>query len=132
MAEHPNSLLVHHCLQAVSAGDRETLRALWAENITWNVKGDSPWRGEIKGADDIFEYLGELGELGPLGLHTEIQDVLVSGQRAALLCHSTASRGDKSLEAGFLVIARIASRRIQSITSIPIDARRVARFWKDD
>ena len=26
MIEHPNSLLLHHCLQAANAGDRQTLR----------------------------------------------------------------------------------------------------------
>jgi ketosteroid isomerase-like protein len=132
MVEHPNALLVHHCLQAASSGDRDTLRALWADDITWHVKGESPWHGEIKGADGIFDYLAELGELGPTGMHTQIEDILVSGERAAVLCHSTASRGEKSLEAGFMLVAQIVERRIQSITSIPIDARHVARFWQDD
>lgn len=132
MTEHPNSLLLHHCLQAVGAGDRETLRALWAEDIVWHVKGSSPWQGEIKGADEIFEYLADLGEVGEFGIDSEIEDVLVSNERAAVLFHSTADRGDRALDAGFMLIARIANRRIQSITSVPIDAQRVDAFWWGD
>ena len=129
MTEHPNSLLLHHCLQAVGAGDRDTLRALWADDIVWHVKGASPWQGEIKGADDIFEYLAELGEVGATGIDTSIVDVMVSNERAAVLLHSNADRGDKTLDAGYMLIASIENRRIQSIMSVPIDAVRVAEFW---
>ena len=38
MIQHPNALLVHQCLQAANAGDRQTLRALWADDIVWRVK----------------------------------------------------------------------------------------------
>ena len=57
MIEHPNSLLMHHCLQAAREGDRNTLRALWAPDIVWHVKGRNPWRGEIKGVDNILDGL---------------------------------------------------------------------------
>ena len=132
MIEHPNSLLLHHCLQAANLGDRQTLRALWADDIVWHVKGAGPWHGEIKGADNIFEYLAELGDVGSVGFHSEIEDVLVSNQRAAVICHSTASMGNRELDAGYLVIASIIDRRIQSVTTVPIDADRVQDFWKEN
>lgn len=132
MIEHPNSLLLHHCLQAANLGDRQTLRALWADDIVWHVKGAGPWHGEIKGADNIFEYLAELGDVGSVGFHSEIEDVLVSNRRAAVICHSTASMGNRELDAGYLVIASIVDRRIQSVTTVPIDADRVQDFWKEN
>jgi ketosteroid isomerase-like protein len=131
MIEHPNSLLLHHCLQAANLGDRQTLRALWADDIVWHVKGAGPWHGEIKGADNIFEYLAELGDVGSVGFHSEIEDVLVSNHRAAVICHSTASMGDRELDAGYLVIASIIDRRIQSVTTVPIDSDRVQDFWEE-
>ena len=72
MIEHPNSLLVHHCLQAASEGDRQTLRALWAPDIVWHIKGMSPWQGDVKGADNVLEYLAQIGEVGMVGLRTEV------------------------------------------------------------
>ena len=129
MIEHPNSLLVHHCLQAANDGDRQTLRALWAPDIVWHIKGDSPWQGDLKGAEDVFEYLAQLGEVGATGLRTEVEDVMVSDERAAIICHTHAEIGDRVLDADFLVIADIMSRRIQEITTIPIDPDRITDFW---
>ncbi len=131
MIEHPNSLLVHHCLQAAQAGDWVTLRALWAPDIVWHIKGASPWQGDIKGADNVLEHLAKIGNLGSAGIHTKIEDVMVSHKRASLICHTYAEIGDRVLDADFLVIAEIINRRIQTITSIPIDPDRVAEFWLD-
>jgi ketosteroid isomerase-like protein len=129
MIEHPNSLLVHHCLQAASEGDRQTLRALWAPDIVWHIKGMSPWQGDVKGADNVLEYLAQIGEVGMVGLRTEVEDVMVSNERAAMICHTYAEIGDRVLDADFLVIANIISRRIHEITTVPIDPERVAQFW---
>jgi ketosteroid isomerase-like protein len=129
MIEHPNSLLLHQCLQAANVGDRQTLRALWADDIIWHVKGAGPWHGEIKGAEDIFEYLADVGEIGTAGIHTEIEDVMVSNRRAAVICHSSAEMGDRALDASFLFIATIIDRRIQEVITVPIDPERVAEFW---
>ena len=131
MIEHPNSLLVHHCLQAASEGDRSTLRALWAPDIVWHIKGRSPWRGEVKGADRILQYLAEIGRIGKLGLQTEVEDVMVSNERAAMICHAQAEIGDRVLDADYLIIAKIMHRRIQEITSVPVDPDRAAEFWVD-
>lgn len=131
MIEHPNSLLVHHCLQAANEGDRHTLRALWAPDIVWHIKGTSPWQGDIKGADNVLEHLAKIGDFGIAGLHTRVDDVMVSNARAAMICHIYAEIGDRVLDADFLIITEITSRRIQSITSVPIDPDRVAEFWLD-
>jgi ketosteroid isomerase-like protein len=131
MIEHPNSLLMHHCLQAANDGDRQTLRALWAPDIVWHVKGATPWQGDIKGADNVLDHLAKIGHIGLTGLRTEVEDVMVSNERASMICHTHAEIGDRVLDADFLVIADILSRRIQSFTSVPIDPERVAEFWPD-
>ena len=131
MIEHPNSLLMHHCLQAANDGDRQTLRALWAPDIVWHVKGATPWQGDIEGADNVLDHLAKIGHIGLTGLRTEVEDVMVSNKRASMICHTYAEIGDRVLDADFLVIADILSRRIQSITSVPIDPERVAEFWPD-
>ena len=84
MIEHPNSFLVHQCLQAVNGGDTETLRALWADDIVWHVKGKSPWQGEITGPDAIFEYLAQLGEMGAGDYNVEVEDVMIGAGLAAI------------------------------------------------
>lgn len=129
MIQHPNAFLVHQCLQAANAGDRQTLRALWADDIIWRVKGAGPWHGDIKGPDEIFEFLASLGDVGQVGFNTSVEDVMVSNTRASVLCQSKAHMGDRVLEAGFLLVATIASGRVQEITTVPLDPERVAEFW---
>jgi len=129
MSQHPNALLVHQCLQAANAGDRQTLRALWADDIVWRVKGAGPWQGDIKGPDEIFDYLATLGEVGQIGFNTVVEDLMVSNSRAAVLCQANAQLGDRVLDASYLLIATIVSRRIQEIVTVPLDPERVAEFW---
>ena len=130
MTEHPNVLLVHQCLQALSDGDRQTLRALWAEDITWTVKGKSPWKGEIKGPDEICEYLASLGEVGRFGFNLDVEDVMVSNTRAAIVIKGHAEVDDDVLDASYMVMAQIVSRKIQEVVTFPIDADSVAEFWE--
>jgi hypothetical protein len=130
MIEHPNSLLVHHCLHAASEGDHETLRLLWAPDIVWHIKGRSPWRGEVKGPDRILETLAEIGSLGASGLHTEIEDVLVSNDRVAVICHGHAEFGEQVLDADYVIVANIIGQRIQTVTSVPVDPENATEFWQ--
>lgn len=131
MIDHPNSLLVHHCLQAANEGDLYTLRALWAPDIVWHIKGANPWQGDIKGADNVLDHLARIGEFGNAGLRTEVEDVMISNERASMICHAHAEIGERVLDMDFLVIADIIGRRIQSITSVPIDPDRIASFLLD-
>jgi ketosteroid isomerase-like protein len=130
MIEHPNSFLVHQCLQAVSRGDTETLRALWADDIVWHVKGKSPWQGEIRGHNAIFEYLAQLGEMGSRDYNVELEDVMVGEERAAISFTVKASIEGRTLKTRMILLARIAGRRIHEIITIPIDADRVESFWQ--
>ena len=130
MIEHPNSFLVHQCLQAVSSGDTQTLRALWAEDIVWHVKGNSPWQGEIRGPDAIFEYLSQLGEMGAGDYNIEVEDVMIGEERAAISLTVTASVDGRALEARMILLARIAGRRVHEVITLPIDADRVEAFWQ--
>ncbi|HIF91588.1 MAG TPA: hypothetical protein EYQ60_00440 [Myxococcales bacterium] len=130
MINHPNSLLVHHCLKAAGESDHETLRLLWAPDIVWNIKGQSPWRGEVNGADRILDYLSEIGRIGAGGLHAEVRDILVSDDRAAMICRAHAELGNQVLDADYVIIANIMGRRIQRITSVPVDPENATEFWQ--
>ena len=129
MIEHPNSLLMHHCLQAANEGDRHTLLALWAPDIVLHVRGMSTYRDDIKGPDDILDYLSKMGGVGVTGLKIEVDDVMVSSERAAMICHTYAELDDRTIDADFVVIAEILGRRIQKITTVPMDPDRVTELW---
>ena len=129
MIEHPNSFLVHQCLQAVSNGDTETLRALWADDIVWQVHGASPWKGEINGPDAIFEYLAQLGEVGTDGYHIDVEDIMIGEERAAIVFSIKVTIDDRTLDEEFVMLARLVGRRVHEVITAPIDAERVSEFW---
>jgi ketosteroid isomerase-like protein len=129
MIEHPNSFLVHQCLQAVNSGDTSTLRALWADDIVWQVKGASPWHGEYKGPDAIFEHLAQLGDFGSDDYHVDIEDVMIGEERAAIAFSIRSRFGEHAFESSFILLARIAGRRIHEVITAPVDADRLAAFW---
>jgi ketosteroid isomerase-like protein len=130
MIEHQNSFLVHQCLQAISTGDTETLRALWAEDIVWQTKGPSPWQGELKGPDEIFDFLAQLGEAGSDGYEIDIEDVMIGEERATIVLNIKASREGRHLDTNFVLLARIVGRRVEEVITIPIDAEHIEDFWK--
>jgi len=129
MIEHQNSFLVHQCLQAVSNGDTETLRALWADDIVWQTRGPSPWERELKGADEIFEFLAHLGDIGADGYEIDIEDVMIGEERAAIVLNIRAARAGRNLDTNFVLLARLLGRRVHEVITIPIDADHVADFW---
>ena len=134
MIDHPNSFLVHQILQAVTSGDTETLRALWSDDIVWHVKGPSPWHGELRGPEAIFEFLAQLGEVGANGYHIDIEDIMIGEERASLVIRVKASLADppRSLDSSYVLLARIAGRRVHEVITAPIDADRVEAFWRDE
>ena len=130
MIEHQNSFLVHQCLAALSSGDTETLRALWADDIVWHTKGPSPWHGELKGSDEIFDFLGRLGEVGADGYHIDIEDVMIGEERASIVLNIKASLDGRNLDTNYILLARIVGRRVHEVITVPIDAEHVIDFWQ--
>ena len=132
MIDHPNSFLVHQILQAIASGDTKTLRALWSEDIVWHVKGASPWHGEMCGASEILEFLAQLGEVGANGYHIDIEDIMIGEERASLVINVKASLSNptRTLDSSFVVLARIAGRRVHEVITTPVDADRVEAFWR--
>ncbi|MBW2423571.1 MAG: hypothetical protein JRG86_04945, partial [Deltaproteobacteria bacterium] len=76
-----------------------------------------------------FEYLAQVGDLSS-NFDTSIHDVMVSHERAAILCHIKADFDGRTLDAEYLLLCRIAHRRIQEIVSLPLQPERVEEFWR--
>jgi ketosteroid isomerase-like protein len=115
----------------MNSGDTETLRALWAEDIIWQSKGPSPWQGTFKGADAIFEFLAQLGEVGGTGYHIDVDDVMIGEERAAITLNIKASRDGRALDTGYVLLARLIGRRVHEIITIALDPEQVEEFWRD-
>ncbi len=114
--------------QAAARGDRETLERLCAPGMVWEASGRGRWAGARKGLDEVFAYLAALGEASD-EFFSELQDVLVSDRRAAVLFHVSGRREGKALETDFILLFDIEGGRITRIHSVPRDQLAVDEFW---
>jgi ketosteroid isomerase-like protein len=78
--------------------------------------------------DAVFEYLSALGEAAD-EFSSELQDVLVSDRRAAVLFRVRGSRRGKTLETDFILLFEIEGGRIRRLWSVPRDQLAVDEFW---
>lgn len=128
MTEHPNALLIHQAWQAISVGDVETVKALWAEDIVWHVTGDNPWQGSHVGVDAVLEYLAQVGESCD-SYDTTLVDVLASADHAALFCHISTKRDGRVLKTDQVLLARMQRGRVCEVWTLSLDPESVRRFW---
>lgn len=114
--------------EAAARGDRARLEEICAEDLVWHASGRGRWSGSKQGLDAVFEYLGALGENAD-EFSSELQDVLVSASRAAVLFHVSGHREGRSLETDFILLFDIEDGLIRRIWSIPRDQLAVDEFW---
>jgi len=62
--EHPNVVAYRRTVDAFRAGDLETLRTLFVEDVVWHVPGRHALAGEIRGLDELVAWLKRVTELG--------------------------------------------------------------------
>lgn len=70
---------------AMGKGDMEQMSALMADDMVWHNEGDSslPWLGPWNGKEEIFNFLGMLGENLQFTLW-ENEDVIAFGDTVAV------------------------------------------------
>jgi ketosteroid isomerase-like protein len=115
--------------EAAARGDRDTLQRLCAPDLVWHASGRGRWSGAKQGLDAVFEYLAAIGEASD-EFWSELQDVLVSDRRAAVLFRVTGERMDRRLETDFILLFEIEDGLIRKLWSIPRDQLAVDEFWK--
>lgn len=131
MSDHPNEHLAMAAWNAVADGDVDRLEELVAPDLVWHVTGQSPWKGTHLGVAAAAEYLAAAGDSGR-AYRTRLDDVLVSDDYASLVCQVSSKRGDRVLEVGYVLLLRIADRRIAEVWTLALDPDEVARFWAED
>ena len=62
MSEQENKELIKKGYDAFSAGDVETVMALFADDVEWIQPGDSAVSGTYHGKTEVMEYMGRLAE----------------------------------------------------------------------
>jgi ketosteroid isomerase-like protein len=111
MSETQPKRVITRYLDALVAGDVETLRDSFAEDATWTVQADLPIKGPWQGRDEIINGFlgGVVGKLFEAGSHVfEFPTIMAEGDTVALewrvQARNAAGEAYDNLYAGFFVV----------------------------
>ena len=114
--------------EAVSRGDVSALEKVYAEDITWHVSGHGPRAGDHRGRDAVLSYLASVGE-DVDRFDASLEDVLVGEERIAFVMHARGERKGRSLDATYILLARLEGGRVAELWSTAFDQYTVDAFW---
>jgi ketosteroid isomerase-like protein len=86
--EHPNAALFRRGYAAFTAGDMDTLRELFDENIVWHTGGRSRFSRDTHGIDETLGFFLELVQASNGTFHLDVHDVLANDEHAVALVTS--------------------------------------------
>lgn len=98
MAEHPNIARLNKGYEAFAAGDMDTLRDLFADDILWHVPGNNPLAGDYKGRDEVFGFFARVAQETGGTFRLELHDVLSNDEHAVALARVSGERAGKRLD----------------------------------
>jgi len=128
IAEHPHTRLARAAWSAASIGDADSLAALCSEELVWSTAGRGKRSGVHRGRAAVFGYLAEVADLAER-FDSTLEDILVGASRVVMLFRVRAERGDKRLDAEYVLIFRVAADRIAEVWLVPRDQYAVDEFW---
>ena len=98
MDEHPHIAMFRRAHEAYEHGDRDGMRAWFADDFVWHEPGNNELTGDYAGADAVFGLFDQIASLTGGRFDTHLVDVLANGRHLVALLQLRAARGDRSIE----------------------------------
>ena len=114
--------------QAVSSGDARALESIYNDDIVWHVSGRGPNSGDHRGRDAVLEYLANVGERSE-DFEASLDDVLIGEERLAFVMRAKGHREGRTLDATYIILARLEGGRLAEVWSTALDQYAVDAFW---
>ncbi len=129
MAEHPNLAVARAAWTAVSDGDAAALEKIATPDVVWHATSrGTPWSGDHHGASALLDHLARIGESVEV-FDARLDDILVSDERFAFVFRIRAERGDRQLDVGYQLLARLRDGLVSEVWTAPLDSAALAAFW---
>jgi ketosteroid isomerase-like protein len=129
MVEHPNAVLARRGYNAFAAGDLDTLRDIFAPEVTWHQPHTGVIAGDYTGLDQVLAFFAKLAELTAGTYRAEPVDILADNERAVAIQHSTAVRDGTSLDTQQVLVFEMKDGRVTEIRLYPSDEKSEDSFW---
>jgi ketosteroid isomerase-like protein len=96
--EHPNATLFRRGYDAFNAGDMDTVRETFDENIVWHNAGKSRFSGDQRGIDNTLAFFLELIQATNGTFHLDVHDIVANDDHAIALVSSSLELDGKKHE----------------------------------
>jgi hypothetical protein len=126
---HPNEELARKGYKAFSAGDMDTVRTLFAEDIIWHVPGRNPLSGDYKGQGEVFVLFAKTMEMTKGTFKLEVHDILANDQHIVTLVVASGQRDGKRMEDRQAHVSHVENGKITEFWLHPGDQYAVDEFW---
>jgi len=127
---HTNEEIVRKLFKAFEANDMATIDALLADDVVWNAPGRGVNSGVRLGKQELFGWMGRLGELTGGTLRGEIHDVLASDDHAVVLQTTRGERAGRApLEDREAIVLHVWEGRVVEVWEHPGDLHAMDSFF---
>ena len=96
--DHPNVARARQALAAFAAGDIESYKQFFADDVAWHVSGHHPLSGTYRGKEELFEYFARIRELTGGSLRVETDRILADAGHVGIFARVTAQRDGRNLD----------------------------------
>ena len=114
---------------AFSSGDLAALAALYSEDVTWTVPGNSPYSGTKRGRDAVIAFLVEVATISGGTYRTQNLALAGADGRVFALDASQASRNGKSLNTTGVNVFELTDGLVTSVQQYFEDTTESDAFW---
>jgi ketosteroid isomerase-like protein len=129
VADHPNAELFRRGYGAFQTGDLDTVRALFAPDITWHNPGHNHLSGEHRGVDDVIAMFMRQFEETNGTFKVEVHDVLGNDEHAVVLGTASGEKDGKSISDNYTHVAHLVDGRLTESWIFAERQDEVDAFW---
>lgn len=127
---HPNEELLRKAYAAFAQGDVDSVLAMFADNIRWNVQGESPLSGVYIGRDEVRGLFEKVAERSGGTFHLEVHDVLANDEHGVVLVMERAEREGKELAHTEAHVWHVSKGgMLTEFWALPSDLAAADAFW---
>jgi ketosteroid isomerase-like protein len=114
--EHPNAKLVREGYEAFAKADLAWIDQHLADDITWNVGGNSKWAGAYEGKAKVLDFFGrQIQALGGTPPSLDIHDIVAGDDHVVAIGTASASAGGQSAEWKFAQVFHVRDGKASEV-----------------
>jgi len=129
MSKHPSVEVIDRMTKAIFENDRTTLGEVFADDLTFHLRGPLPEPGDYEGVDGFLGAIGRIFERTGGDVKIERLCCLADGAWATEWEHAALGRNGATLEAENAFVYRFEGGRIAEMWMVCTAPAEASAFW---